>query len=409
MADLTSGLDDISEELGDAYDEAISPKKIVRSTTNKIWLTLRAFSKGLYGLYQVVLSLSYRFDPMYCSEEELASTMRIVGTSRIPAKASLVTVFVQNTSTTDPITLQAGRYLFISQYSITFAMTLTVPVTIAVGAGKYYDFSSVSGDAPLVGEYVVSAGSGVTVTRDDNVAIDENLVWFTEDNSGKLGKVEETLYEARQRLLSTDEREDQLVELQAEIKKLPNIHECNIIFNNTYEMKSVDYYVEDVQVQIRPQEFILLITGSPTDDLAELVVKKTPFLTHEVFADHVVRYINSVYVNGYIPIFWAPHLSIYYQLVITYQFNSSKMLTSVIEKEFNTLLLPLEYTSVHSDIVKISDIFNVLSEMDLDTSVSILSIVMKDEDGVSINYLSVPKTRLPKLLTVSYTPVDTAV
>ena len=412
MAGLTSGLDDITAELGDAYDEYIAPKKIVRSTTNKIWLTLRAFGKGLYGLYQSVMALSYRFDPLYCTEDELASTMRIVGTSLIPAKTSLLTVLVKNIGEV-AATLVAGVYNYVSADGIMFSFTLAENVTIAAGAGKYYDFSSVSEGAALTGAYYVSDNLDVTIVREDTATISSSFEWDTLDNTGKVGRVIETYAEARERLLGTPDRIDQLSLLRDKILELPNIHECSLIFNSTYDIITVDYYDDDdVQVSLKPQELLLLITGAPTEDMAAVVVANSPWLTHQISDEKVVYYEEDNYVNGRFPVYYGYHLFTQYQLVITYQYNSAKIFASTTETELAKLLIPLEYPDTYSKIVKVSDIFDILSDeviiaAGLD-SVSILAVTMQDDEGTAINYLSVPKTRLPQLINTTFIAVDIA-
>ena len=117
---------------------------------------------------------------------------------------------------------------------------------------------------------------------------------------------------------------------------------------------------------------------------------------------------RSVSQSRYFPVYYGIHLFTDYSLVITYQFNSSTVLQSTIESAFSALLIALESPSTHSDTVKATDIFSVLADADLDSSVAVLGVVIKDVDGNTVPYLTVPKTRLAQLTAYSYTAIDVA-
>ena len=257
MADIESSLDEILVELGDSFDADIaeSKRKIVRSTANKIWLILRAFSRGLYGVYQIVAALRYRFDPLYCTEDELASTMRIVGTKLKAGKTSLLTVVIWNNNLLSSKSFPVGVYTYTSSNGIVFTLDLQSAITVPANSFMKRDFFSSLSGAEYIGAFEVSDNSNITVVRSDGAAIDSDFSFDCEDNSNQLGYAAETLFEARQRILTDNQRQEILHILEERLNDLPNIHECTIIGNNGLTSINSPYLQDDgiTYVPILPQ------------------------------------------------------------------------------------------------------------------------------------------------------------
>ena len=74
--------DTILTTICDSFDSLISPRTIARTNTNIIYLIFKAVAKGYEIINNVCVVLSNKFDPLYCSDEDLTSSASIVGTER---------------------------------------------------------------------------------------------------------------------------------------------------------------------------------------------------------------------------------------------------------------------------------------------------------------------------------------
>ena len=411
MADINSSLDEILTELGDTFDAdiAASQRKIVRSTANKIWLMLRAFARGLYGVYQVVAALRYRFDPLYCTDEELESTMRITGTARRPGKASLLTVIIWNNHATEPKILLAGVYTYVSSNSITFTLDLQDNLTIPANSFMKRDFFSSLGGAPYIGSFPVSENSNITVTPADGIVIDPELSFDCEDNEAQLGYPEETLYEVRQRLLTDNQRQEILHILEERLRDLPNIYECTVIGNNGLTPISSPYLKDDglTYVPILPQSVMVILTGSPTSDFALQFLSLCPFVTTipEGVADYgSVYYPSDIYVDGHFPVHYLKHRIELFDIVIKYGYSSRHVATISVESALRELLLPLKASTRFKELISTEDVSALLSEYQ-NPSVKILSISFT-YGGSTVNYIRFNKTQIARLNNISFQQVN---
>ena len=88
--------DTILTELCDNFDALISPKKILRSNTNIIYLLFKAIAKGFEVINNTCVILSNKFDPLYCSDDDLTSSASIVGTERHKGSATGLHITITN-------------------------------------------------------------------------------------------------------------------------------------------------------------------------------------------------------------------------------------------------------------------------------------------------------------------------
>lgn len=410
MADINSSLDEILTELGDSFDADIndSNRKIVRSTANKIWLMLRAFSRGLYGMYQVAVALRYRFDPVYCTDDELESTMRITGTKRKSGKASLLTVTIWNTNDASSKTLLAGTYSYLSANGITFSLTLQDPITIPSNSFVKRDFYSSLGGAALIGSYAVSDNTGIEVIEENSLAIDEYISFDCEDNADQLGYAAETLFEARQRILTDNQRQEILHILEERLMELPNVHECTVLGNNTLAPINSPYLQDDglTYVQILPQSVMIILTGSPTADFAEEFLSLCPFVTTEpagVAAYGTVYYDTDIYIDGRFPVHYVPHKIATYNAVVKYGYMARQVSTTNVDQSLETLLQAFKASTKYKSIITADDFSEALSEYQ-NPSVRILSITFS-YNSETVSYMRFDKTQIARLGTVSFQQV----
>lgn len=411
MADINSSFDEILAELGDSYDEdiAVSGRKIVRSTANKIWLQLRAFSRGLYGLYQVVASLKYRFDPLYCSEDELESTMRIAGTKLKSGKVSLLTIIIWNTNIVSEKVLDPDTYYYLSVNGVTFSLVLQEELTIPANSFVKKDFYSTLGSNPYIGAFSVSANTNISISNESGETIDSELTFDCEDNETQLGYEEETLFEARKRILTDNQRQEILHILEERIQSLPNIHECTIIANNTLAPISSPYIQDDGihYVPILPQSVLVVLTGSPTSDFALEFLSLCPFLTTipEGVADYgTVYYASSIYLDGHFPVHYVNHRIELFDVIIKYGYAARLVSTINVEDAMEELLKNFKATTRFKDLISSEDISDALSEYQ-NPGVKILAITFSYKSEI-VNYIKFNKTQIARLRTVSFQQVS---
>lgn len=411
MADINSSLDEILIELGDSYDADIasSGRQIVRSTANKIWLQLRAFSRGLYSLYQVVASLKYRFDPLYCTEDELESTMRITGTTRKSGKASLLTVVIWNTNVTVPKVLPAETYTYTSVNGVIFSLILQDDLTIPANSFVKKDFHSTLGSNPYIGSFPVSLNSAIAVSNSTGSLIDEEIRFDCEDNESQLGYAEETLFEARQRILTDNQRQEILHILEERLRDLPNIHECTVLANNTLAPINSPYKQDGglLYVPIMPQSVFVILTGSPTADFAQEFISLCPFITTipEGVADYgTVYYDTPIYVDGHFPVHYVNHRIELFDVIIKYGFSARLVSTVNVEDSMEELLQTFRATTRFKELISAEDISTALLPFQ-NPGVKILSITFNYNNSI-VSYIRFDKTQIARLNSVSFQQVS---
>jgi len=410
MANINSSLDEILTELGDTFDAdiAASQRKIVRSTANKIWLLLRAFSRGLYSVYQVVAALRFRFDPLYCSDDELESTMRITGTVRKGGKTSLLTVTIWNTDALVPKTLPADLYYYNSANGIVFMVEIQEALEIPADSFITKDFFSSIGGEPYIGSFPVSANTGLLVTNETETVLDEAITFDCADNEAQLGYPEETMFEVRQRILTDGARQELLRILEEQLQDLPNIYECTILGNGGLLPVPSPYLDDDGDpVDIMPQSVMVILTGSPTSDFAQQFVSFSPFVTTipaDVADYGTVFYETDTYVDGRFPVHFLKHKIALFDVVIKYGYSSTQVSLPAVEEAMDELLRPFQATTKYQPIVQVQDYFVALSAYQ-NPGVKLLSVTFT-YDGQSVAFIRFDKTQLARLDNISFQQVN---
>lgn len=407
MADINSSLDEILAELGDAFDADIasSQRKIVRSTANKIWLILRAFARGLYGLYQAIAALRHKFDPLYCTDADLESTMRITGTELRQGKATLLTVLIWNNNISETKTFPAGTYSYASANGVTFLLDLTDALVIPRNSFMKRDFYSSINGLPYIGSFPVSDNTKITVLRTDTVELDEDFSFDCEDNETQLGYAAESLFEARQRMLTDNKRQEILHILEERLNNLPNIHECTIIGNHTLLPVNSPYLQDDnvTPVPILPQSVLVILTGSPTSDFAKEFLSLCPFVTTipTGVADYGTAYYQTnIYTDGFFPVHYVKHDIEYFDIIIKYGYISRHVANLTVEAELKKLLLSLKASTRYKEIITTEEVTKMLSDFQ-NPAVKILSVSFSYKSTL-VNYIRFNKVQIARLNAVNF-------
>jgi hypothetical protein len=391
MALVSQSIDEATEELADIYDSLIDPMKIYRNHNNKLYLILRAFAGGKIGLNDVALALRNRFDPRYCDEIDLYSTAKIVGTDYRHGTGSIIDITVKNTST-EQKTFHEGIYNYSSTLGMLFHFQLLKDAIFE--PEQEQKISAVSVEK---GSWSVASNSSIKLFRSDSKEIDKAFTFSCDDNSNQLGYLDETPYEFRTRILNDTDRQDHLKELELKIRNLPNIFECNLVFNESNKPQTYD------DIELLGKELLITITGVPTDEIAKLVAKDITYPTHMVDPENVVYYHNDLYINGKYPVYFKYHELTEFSISIEYAYDQSKMNEQRIDEIIREAFKPYTRTVVHIGIFGERDVYRILETLNL-PAVTMLSVTVYNAEGEEVDNVEIPKTRIPRLTGITFTP-----
>ena len=381
--------DTILTQICDNYDSLISPKKIARSNSNIIYLIFKAISKGYETINNVCVVLSRKFDPEKCSDEDLVSVAKLVGTEKLHGSASGLRITVTNKSALE-VTLLKGTYTYALDEDTIFEFEVindtqvlnTSPITYIAMSQK-------------VGSFPVTAQDSITVAS--TAVIDSNLSFSCEDNSAILGIAEESNLAFRNRILTDTSRQNVIEELQLKIRNLPYIFDCKIKYNNTSSSISED------GVTIKPYTIAIFYSGEAKQEIAQIVASSVMLQTATSDTSVALIYNNDVFVNGTFKVNIIPFKTTDYSVNIIYKIN--ELYTSQYDTELfikNELLKKFK-ALVHSDFITEDDYYNYLDSLNLE-GVTILGINLK-KDGSARNYIEVPISRVPNLQEVTFEKV----
>jgi hypothetical protein len=387
-------IDEELTELVDTYDSFIAPKRLFRNNNNKLYLIFKSIGAGFSKIRDVVLGLKYRFDPRYCSDDDLESMMLITGEKRIGGKASMLRVLLMNTELEESRTLTAGVYSYVSTDGSEFRFTLSEDATIAPQGFEVILFASVE-----TGAYPVSDNANAGITRSDGGKIDSAFQFQTLDNSASLGRVEESMLEVRERILSDTLRRDSLKELQTAIKSIPSIFECNLVLNPDTELRDIGE-----GITLEPKELLIVITGMPDETFAQTVLSGIIYKTHKITFDMVVWYYNDLFVDGRYPVYYKFHDKTYFYLTISYRFDRSKLKKEQVDAGLSLIFNKYKVMTSHVD-----EITEALLYKDVENS-GLAGVVIRKiwiqamENGslVSVAGVDIPKMYLPELVSITY-------
>lgn len=395
MALTVKSIDEILTLMADTWDNLTTPFRIFRNNNNKLWLVFRAIAAGYVIIQDVSMALHSRFDPEQCADEDLASTAKMVGTQFKVGSGSLLRITVTNNDAGSK-TLPAGQYKYTSVNGDVFLFTLAVDLTLATLATAV-----IAAMSQAKGAFAVSAVTSITPIRIDGTALDSALTFSCADNSGTLGYPDESPFDFRTRILGDTNRQDAIAELELAIRNLPGILECNVVFNPN----NIDTTYDSIVVG--PYQILIILTGSPDDTLATLVVDSTINSTKMVDAGKAVHYYDAHYLGGAYPVYYTNHLTTNFTLGISYRFDSSRISQIAAEANLTKALNVYRYMSQHMDILTEEDVYALLSLIG-GASVRVVNVDIL-VGGSAVSFLSIPKTRMANLTAVTFTGTDVRV
>ncbi len=394
-----STIEDETAKLVDIFDRLISPMRIWRNNNNKVFLIFKSIAAGVNNLRNSVLALKYRFDPRYCSDDDLESAMRIVGEKRIGAKKSIARVVIQNTDSANQQTLLSGDYVFTSEAGELFQGEVLLDTTFNPEEIKVLLFTSENTGKHLIPVEVPT----LAVSRVDGASILPEFSFKGLENSGSLGHEEESNYDLRLRILQDTTRQDALKELETALKSLPSIFECNIVFNPTVNNQEVLN-----GITLLPKELLIIVNGSVGYDFAETVCSRTIYNTHMVQPEYVVNYNNPLFIGGTHPVYYMPFERKPFYLTIHYKYDPIKVDLPIVEATFTEALQKYQYTSQYIEDINEPRLYKDLSTVFIEGARLHKIYIQSSADPNVPSVASVPFARyqLPQLSGITFIPEE---
>ena len=378
--------DEILTNICDSFDALIAPRAITRTNTNIIYLIFKAVAKGYEVINNTVVALSNKFNPENCSVEDLDSVSSIVGIERLQGSASGLHIIITNNNNVK-VTIFAGLYYYAFNDDTTFYFEILENTEIK--AGNYITVIAMS---EKTGSYTVTSQDSITVTSD--LIIPEGVTFSCNSNENLLGTEPETNLEFRKRILNGVNNQDAVIELENTIKNLPYIFDCKCKFNQTASSVTYDGYT------IPPFYLAIFYSGIARNELAEIVASKTFFPTLESENSVKVYYRNEVFTNGQYEVNLIPFKELLFSVKIVWEVNKQYADVESAKAKVRTALNKVFAGTTHKDYIKEDDIYNTIETIDI-TGIFILGIDLI-YNNQTVNYISVPVSRIPKIATVFF-------
>lgn len=380
---------EILTELCDDFDVMISPKSIARTNTNIIYLIFKAIAKGYEVIHNVVVALSNKFNPAFCSDEDLESTAFLVGTERLKGSYSGLSIKIINNNET-ATTISEGTYSYALDDDTKFYFTLKEDTSIAPSA-----YLEVIALTDKVGSFKVTSQASITVnTESQEATIPSGVTFSCSNNLNLLGTEQESLLDFRKRILSNTNRQDVINELETKIKNLPYVFDCSIIFNETLD----DVSVGDIEVP--PYNMLIIISGEARDEIAKIVASTGIYPTVEVESTDYIDYENEVFSSGKYRVYYTNFSSYNYSVNVTYKYDDYFTIASIAEEKMRSYLLEVMQPNVRKPIITENDFYNALEELNLE-GIEILSVELYVNSS-RVQYVTVPEDKIPKLSSVTF-------
>lgn len=372
--------------LCDDFDALISPRKIERANTNIVYLIFKAIAKGWEIVNNVCVVLSNKFNPVSCSDEDLLSVGKLVGTNRRAGSVSGLRISAYNSGTL-PVILQAGTYQYAFNNEVTFLFTVNEDTTIPVETSVAFTALS-----DKIGAFRVTQQTEIDVTSGSSISSD--IIFSCADNLPLLGHAEETILEFRKRVNTDVDRQDVINELREKLLALPYVYDCSLAFNQTES----SIVIGDFTI---PPFYLLIVisTAMYTDEIAELVAESAIYPTVNVEGEsHEVRYNNDVFGSGYYSVYLNDFVKKDFKINFNLTIDSKYSTSAGVKSKIESALMTAFNSNVYRATITAEDVFNQINDLNL-AGVKILGVTF-EVNSEELEYVSFNKTELPNLTDV---------
>lgn len=386
-------IDEVTNDLLAVYEADIAPKRIFRSTNNKLFLIFRGMAAGIVKINDAILALKNRFDPLYCSDSDLETTFRLMGIELNQGSASLIEINIINTSVDLPVTLAPGLYRFTSATGTFFNFNLSTAIELTP-----LEQFTLNATSQFVGPFSVSAVTDANIIRVDGAVIPAAIQFNILNNQYLLGHLAETLFEARQRVLSYDLPALASQELRDKLRSEPNVFDADVIMNSTNTTATIEGY------ELSPFQMLILISGIPGDRVGEIIAKSGMFNTKMVDPLDVVYYYDDTLLNGQHASYWVPFTIVDYTMNVVYQYDSNATDDAKVETALDIVFNQLKFSNRRSRFLTPSDIVN-LATGNTPTGARVLTASFT-VDAAPVVIVSPGRTEIARLTTLTYTAIN---
>lgn len=386
-------------ELCDDFDSLISPRTISRSNTNIIYLLFKAFAKGWEIINNVCVTLSNKFNPASCSDEDLESVAFLVGTERRKGASSGLAVTAVNNDDAVPQTLPAGTYSYALDEQTIFQLEITADIEVQPQGSVSLMFLSDN-----VGSYHVTAQTNITVSAVDSdddspLTIPSQFQFANADNTALLGYTDETDLEFRKRILSDTDRQDTIKELELKLRNLPYVFDCNIVFNRTSSDATVGSYT------IKPfYMLILLSTAKYEAEIAEIIAESGIYPTVDVTGvSHELQYESGIFADGHYSVYVNDFDKKQFTATVTYSADPNYISSEQAEATMRAGIFSVINSNRHTDRITTEDFYDIINSLNI-KGVSILGIQLYEDSEEKV-YVDFLKTEIAELTALSFSEV----
>ena len=136
------------------------------------------------------------------------------------------------------------------------------------------------------------------------------------------------------------------------------------------------------------------------NDIAEKVADFIICPTVSTADSVAVTYDSDVFIDGHYTVNIVPFRKLQYTVDIVYKIDNEYVNPTKAKAEIESALYDNFVTEVHKDYITEDDIYNVLEGLNIAGS-SILAVNLK-VDGNSVDFVSVPISRIPELTGVTF-------
>lgn len=371
----------------DEFDKLIYPRTIARSNTNIIYLIFKAISKGMEIINSVCVTLNNKFDPARCSVEDLNSVSELVGTERLKGSGSGLHIVVSNTGEVEA-TLLAGLYHYDLDENTRFTFEILEDTVIQAGSNI-----TLIAMSDTIGSFPVTAQSTIEIKT--NVSVPSKINFGCTNNAGLLGTSPETDLEFRNRILHRYDGQDSITELETQLRNLPYLFDCRIVFNNTLIAQTYD------DILVSPFNALICYSGSPRSEMAEIIANKIICPTVQTNDSVEIEYLSDVFIGGKHTFYINPFGQTDFEVKVIYKIDEQYISSYDTRKAITDKLAEYYTPEVHRDFVTEDDIYEAIESLNL-SGVTILSVNLK-VNGAYVDYVQVPSTRIPHLTNVDFT------
>lgn len=386
-------------ELCDNFDSLISPRTISRSNTNIIYLLFKAFAKGWEIVNNVCVTLSNKFNPASCSDEDLESVAFLVGTERRKGASSGLIVTAVNNDDINPQILPAGTYTYVLDEQTIFQLETTADISVPAQGSTSLMFLSTS-----VGSFHVTAQTDITVTAVDSgddspLTIPSQFQFANADNTALLGYTDETDLEFRKRILSDTDRQDTIKELELKLRNLPYVFDCNIVFNSNSFDAVVGSYT------VKPYYMLILLSTAKYDvEIAEIIAESGIYPSVNVTGvSHELRYESGVFASGYYSVYVNDFDKKQFSATVTYSADPNYISSAQAEATMRAGIFSEINSNRHTDRVTTEDFYSIINSLNV-KGVSVLGIQLYENSQEKV-YIDFLKTEIAELTTLTFSEV----